>query len=108
METLEYKNYRIEYFPKAFKLSAASPLDDVSSEVKIFRNEKLVEILRFIIPIPQSFTSKLTQKEIIEKAIEKTKEVVDENFEALSSREFRLENSQFTEVVDTSGNDTTK
>lgn len=99
METLEYKNYKIKYFPKEFKLSIANPLEDVKAEVKILKNDELVEVLKFIIPIPRSFTSKLDQKEIIKKAIEKTKEVVDENFEDLSSREFSLENSQFTEVV---------
>ena len=100
METLEYKNYKIKYFPKVFKLSTANPLEDIKAEVKIFKNDELIEVLKFITPIPRSFTSKLNQKEIIEKAVEKTKEVVDDNFENLSSREFEYINSQFEEVID--------
>lgn len=97
MEKEEYKEFEIEYFPESFK-SGQNPLEDVISEFKVLNDEKVVKTLKFLVPSPLTLT--IDSERLLDKALEKTHQVIDQGIENLKFNEFDFISGEFTEVVD--------
>jgi len=98
IESIDYSGYKIIYFPEGFSLGE-NPLLDKQTQIKVFKGNKEVVILDFIIPFKERFGGNLKTQEIINIAIKKVKQIIDSGFRNNELREFEFMGTAFEEII---------
>lgn len=99
MYIADYLGYKITYFLEGFSPSIEK-LKDTKILMKILKDNNEIEVLNFIVPFKTRVTSNLKNQEIINIAIEKVKQIINQGLKNNEFTEFEFMGSSFEGVID--------
>lgn len=97
MDVMTYLGYKIIHISPE---ESYRPTEDVINQFLIFKSGKRIAELKFILPMPNSFAFGLSTDELMERELNKVKEIIVHGFNNNSHREFELTNTGFDEIIE--------